>query len=283
VRPAGSTTLDLKVDGVHRVVVVHVPQGYTGTTRAALVLNLHGSGSTAVEEEGFSGMDATADARGFIVAYPQGVIQEAGGFAWNVPGVPLFGGAAVRANAANDIEFLKALVGILEAKYCVNTSRVYAAGFSGGAREASQLACDDSSQFAAVAAVSGLRHPAPCPASRPVPIIAFHGSADPVDPFAGHGQAYWTYSVKTAAREWGAQDGCLKEKTSQPSSDVVLYARSACKGGASVELYEVMGEGHEWPGGPSLPPVVTSVLGPQSSAIDANELIWSFFESHPLA
>ena len=37
-----------------------------------------------------------------------------------------------------------------------------------------------------------------------------------------------------------------------------------------------------WPGGPALPRALTRVLGPQSSAVDANAVIWAFFEAHPL-
>jgi len=59
---------------------------------------------------------------------------------------------------------------------------VYATGFSGGARMTSQLACDDAGLFAAVAPVSGLRRPKPCATTRAVPVISFHGSADPIDP-----------------------------------------------------------------------------------------------------
>jgi polyhydroxybutyrate depolymerase len=77
-----------------------------------LVLNMHGSGSTALEQEGFSGMNSTADTDGFIVAYPQGLIPDGTGFDWNVPGEPLIGGAAVPPHAANDVTFLTKLVGI---------------------------------------------------------------------------------------------------------------------------------------------------------------------------
>jgi polyhydroxybutyrate depolymerase len=229
-------------------------------------------------------MDATANADDFIVAYPQGLIPDGSGFDWNVPGVALFGGSAVPSNAANDIKFLTTLVGILEHKYCVNASEVYATGFSGGAREASQLACDESSLFAAVAPVSGLRRPAPCPTTRAVPIISFHGSADEVDPFAGHGQKYWTYSVATAAKDWAKQDHCAtKAMKSTPSSQVTLTTYEGCAEGASVQLYEVSGEGHEWPGGPTLPSSITSLLGPQSNALSANTVMWSFFEAHQLS
>ena len=274
-----NATLSLSVDGFTRTAVVHRPKGLDSTA-LPLVLNLHGSGSTALEQEEFTGMNATANADEFIVAYPQALIPDGSGFDWNVPKVPLIGGRAVPAHAANDIAFLTALVKILEVRYCVDPQRVFATGFSGGAREVSQLACDDSTTFAAVAPVSGLRRPTPCTSKRAVPVISFHGSADPIDPFGGHGQKYWTYSVTTAARRWSSQDACRNVTTSTPSANIKLTVYAKCANGAVVELYEVLGEGHEWPGGPSLPAAFTSVLGPQSTAIDANSAIWSFFRNY---
>lgn len=279
----GSTMLSLSINGFERTVIVHVAKSAGDAAPLALVLNLHGSGSTALEQEEFTKMNVAANTDDFIVAYPQALIPDGTGFDWNVPGVPLIGGRSVPPKAANDIKFLTSLVRVLEEKYCVNTTEVYATGFSGGAREASQLACDDSSIFAAVAPVSGLRRPTPCPTTRPVPVVSFHGSSDPVDPFAGHGQTYWTYSVTTAAKDWAAQDHCAtKAGTSTPDVGVVLTKYVGCAGGASVELYEVIGEGHEWPGGPTLPSSITSLLGPQSNAVSANSLMWSFFMAHPL-
>jgi poly(3-hydroxybutyrate) depolymerase len=49
-----------------------------------------------------------------------------------------------------------------------------------------------------------------------------------------------------------------------------------------VELYEIIGEGHEWPGGPPLPLALTALLGPQSSLVSANASMWTFFLAHPL-
>ncbi|MGA7836119.1 MAG: PHB depolymerase family esterase [Acidimicrobiales bacterium] len=281
--PGSSATLTLKVNGFERTVIVHLPLGSSDTTPFALVLNLHGSGSTALEQEGFTKMNKTANEDGFIVAYPQALIADGTGFDWNVPGVPLIGGRSVPAHAANDVKFLISLVGILEHRYCVNPHEVYATGFSGGARETSQLACDASSVVAAVAPVSGLRRPSPCRSTRAVPIISFHGSADPVDPFAGNGQPYWTYSVPKAERLWAKQDHCTSgPTTSTPASGATLTTYAKCSGGSEVQLYEVLGEGHEWPGGPTMPSSITALLGPQSSAVNANALMWAFFSAHPL-
>jgi polyhydroxybutyrate depolymerase len=283
VASVGSVTASLSIGGHSRLVIVHVPTGYSASSPTPLVLNMHGSAATAADQEAFSGMDVTSDADGFIVAYPQGLIPDGTGFDWNVPGVPLVGGRAVPSGSADDVAFLTQLVGALEARYCIDPSTVYATGFSGGARMASQLACDASTTFAAVAPVSGLRRPTPCSTTRAVPVVAFHGTADPVDPYDGNGQAYWTYSVPQAAEDWADQDRCSTTPTTTDGSGYTLTAYQGCADGATVELYSVGGEGHEWPGGPAMPKSLTSLLGPQSNAVDADDLMWAFFSAHPLS
>ncbi|MGH9120421.1 MAG: alpha/beta hydrolase family esterase, partial [Acidimicrobiales bacterium] len=211
--------LTLDIDGRQRVVVVHIPPT-KGSADLPLVLSLHGSGNTAHGQEVFTGMDTTSDAGGFIVAYPQALIPVGtSGFDWNVPGASLAGGAPVPKNAPDDMTFIVTLVGILEQRYCVDPTRVYATGFSGGARLLSALACDESTVFAAVAPVSGLRRPTPCPTARPVPMISFHGTDDTIDPYMGGGQLYWTYSVPQAAAFWAQQDHCLSTTTLDPGDE----------------------------------------------------------------
>lgn len=279
----GSTTLRLDVDGVPRTVIVHVPAQYDGASPVPLVLNLHGSNSTASAEEILSGMDLMANANDFIVAYPQAMIPVGVGYDWNVPGVPLYGNQPVPKSAHSDIDFLTELVRVLGGRYCIDARRVYASGFSGGARMVSSLACDASSEFAAIAPVSGLRRPYPCPTTRAVPVISFHGTADPINPYLGHGQPSWTYSVTQAAMDWGGQDGCsLPGANSRPMPGLTLTRYSGCDDGATVELFTVTGEGHEWPAGPVMPRAWVRSLGPQSDAVNANEAMWAFFVAHPL-
>ena len=280
---SGSLRYTLTVGGHLRTVIVHVPASYTSKSRLALVLNLHGSGSTASAEEMFSGTDATANADHFIVAYPQALIADGTGYDWNVPGVPLYSGKYPPAGAPSDVTFLTTLVRDLEGRYCIDLSRIYATGVSGGGRMASQLGCDASSVFAAIAPVAGLRYPSLCPASRPVPVIAFHGTADFIDPFDGFGSGYWTYSVPAAAQMWASHDHCAASPQSTSGRGYRLTRYTGCSGSAQVELYAITGEGHEWPGGPAMPSAVTGVLGPQSDAVSANAVMWDFFQAHPLS
>jgi polyhydroxybutyrate depolymerase len=277
----GTHVLTMKIGGHQRIVIVHVPSR-NKDAKVALVLNLHGSESTALAQEKFSGMDVTADAHTFIVAYPQALIPSGTGFDWNVPNVPLIGGANVPSGAANDVTFLVDVVKRLESKYCIDPHEVYATGMSGGGRMVSQLGCDASSVFAALAPVAGLRFPAPCPTRRAVPVVAFHGTADPVDPYKGNGAAYWTYSVKVAATLWAGHDACATPATVTSHHGYSLTSYATCKGGADVDLYSLKGEGHEWPGGPTLSPLATDVLGPQSNAVNANDVMWTFFIQHTL-
>ncbi len=279
----GDHTVSIVSGGMSRTVVVHIPTGFTDHTPVALLLNLHGSGSTAAGQEAFSGMNRAADSDGFIVAYPQGGIPSGSGYDWNVPGQPLFGGASPPPNAPDDVAFLAQTIRTLEKGLCVDANRVFATGFSGGARMTSQLGCDLSTTVAAIAPVSGLRLPASCAAARAVPVISFHGTADPIDPYTGNGQAYWTYSVPAAAQRWAEHDACSSAATAtHPAPNVLLTEYSGCARGTTVELYTISGEGHEWPGGPRLPSDDTGVLGPQSSVIDADTTMWQFFDAHPL-
>lgn len=278
----GTTTLHLTIDGRDRTVIVHVPPAAATTVNLPLVLDLHGSESDASQQEALSGMDAVADRDGFVVAYPQALIAAKTGFDWNVPNEPLVGGAQPPAGAPDDVAFLTALVPALGQRMCIDPKRVYATGISGGGRMASQLACDAAGTFAAVAPVAGLRLPSPCPGTRPVPVVAFHGTADPVDPYGGSGQGYWTYSVPAAEQRWSAHNHCSATPSTTSGTGYTLTTYPGCAGGAQVELYTLAGEGHEWPGGPTLPKAITKVLGPQSNAVNADDTMWTFFTAHPM-
>ena len=65
-----------------------------------------------------------------------------------------------------------------------------------------------------------------------------------------------------------AEDGTtVKQKTFGPGKD-----------GAEVVLFEIEGGGHTWPG---QKPVV-GFIGKSTLDISANDLIWEFFQKHPM-
>jgi len=255
-RPATPGTRTLIVGG--RTARLHIPKGYRADRALPLVLNLHGTGATAAQQETASQFDGTADGHGFLVAYPHGSRRSGSGFAWNIPGTPTW-----QAAGADEAGYLRQLVARISDEYCVDPRRVYATGFSGGAREVSQLACEPDPVFAAVAAVGGLRAPSPCLAG-PVPVLGIHGTADVQNPYQGHGQPYWTYPVPEAARRWAVHDHCPALPVTSTRAGAVLTGYRPCQGGTTVELYTLPGKGHGWPGG-----------------FATDEVIWRFFADHP--
>src|SRR4051794_5370194 len=259
--PAGrQTTLTLQSGGVERTVVVYVPSAYDGRRSLPLILDLHGSSSTAQEQAVRSGLARIAERKRLIVAEPQGLLPAGppeGTFRWNVPGVTTTDPAA-----PDDEQFLTDVLDHLESTLCVDPRPVYGAGYSGGGRMISQYACDHADRLAAIAPVAGLRaglpvsgpdgpqpDPATCHPSRPVPVVTFAGTADPVNPYGGGGAPYWQYGVETAQARWAEINGCVRgPRTSPLTPHVLRRAYIRCDEGAWVVLYRIEGGGHTWPG-----------------------------------
>jgi polyhydroxybutyrate depolymerase len=69
---AGNSTGRLMSDGIERGFRLHVPESHDSSTPAPLVLNFHGLGSNAIQQELYSGLIGESDEAGFILATPEG-------------------------------------------------------------------------------------------------------------------------------------------------------------------------------------------------------------------
>jgi polyhydroxybutyrate depolymerase len=193
----------------------------------------------------------------------------------------------------DDEQFLSDLIDHLQATLCIDERRIYGAGYSGGGRMISQYACDHPERLAAIAPVAGLRagfpvtgpdgwqpDPATCTPERPVPVITFSGTADPVNPFAGGGAAYWRYGVPAAQARWAEINDCRQgPRTQSVTEHVDQVAYEACPHKADVVMYLIEGGGHVWPSSEAF---VGFGLGEVTFEIDANALIWDFFRHYKL-
>ena len=255
--PAGASEQHLVSGGVERRFVVHMPAGHDGRAALPLVLEFHGSGGTPEGQLATSQLTALADAERFAIVAPQAIDAR-----WNIP---------PDASRANDVRFVSDMLDAVERLVCIDRQRVYATGFSGGGRMSSQLACDLSARVAAIAAVGGLRFPGPCERARSMPVLAFHGTADAVNPYAGGGQPYWGTGVEAAFDGWGGHNGCGPRRESRVAASVaqLTYAGRDC---SDVVLYRIDGLDHSWPG----------AIYTDREEGTANDLIWAFFVGHPL-
>lgn len=246
--------------GAVRTYSLHLPVGYVPGVPVPLVVNLHGTASNALEHERVSGMSRLADAEGFAVVYP------------NALGSPPMWRIGPCAEGRRDLAFLCELVEHLRAGLSIDPRRIYAAGLSNGAGMANRMACEMPDLIAALGTVSGA-YPYwdECQPARPVPVIAFHGTADRQVPYGGMGTAL--PPIRVWAAEWARRNRC-------DPTPVVVYRRNRIVGEAWrdgegrdwVILYTVEGGGHCWPGSPGGPP----------GAICAASLMWDFFAAHPL-
>lgn len=251
-------------DGRHYV--LYVPPSYDGTTALPVVINLHGDGSNAVQQAFVSGFQFKAAAADFITITPDatGTPQT-----WNF--LPITGGA-------DDIGFIRAALDRTEADLCVDASRVYATGISSGASMAVRLACSLPDRIAAIGLVAGIWYPSDCPTTKPMPVIEFHGTNDPVAPFAGGvvlAGATPSPDIEDAAAAWANADGCDPDAASdRVAANVRTLAYSQCRDNVAVELFIVEGGGHTWPGSAAedLP-----ATGTTTHEVNATDEIWQFF------
>jgi polyhydroxybutyrate depolymerase len=147
------------------------------------------------------------------------------------------------------------------------------------------LACTLADRIAAIGGVSGayLFPRDECRPPRAVPVIAFHGTGDPIVPYLG-GESASFHEPFPPVTEWGAgwaaRNGCAEKPESLPQTGEVTGIRySGCRGDAEVILYTVHGGGHAWPGGEPLP---EWLVGRTTQDIDATAVMWEFFLRHPL-
>lgn len=187
--------------------------------------------------------------------------------------------AAAEPSRADDVSFVRAVHGALTTRLCIDTSRVYATGHSRGGRFASRLASEMSDVFAAIAPVGGLRYPRPNNATRPVAVVAFHGTGDPVNPYDGGGAPYWQTGVEEAASAWARHNGCRRSATVTVSATVTKLVHDECDGQANVVLYRLDGMGHTWPGSQWYARRPGSARGSSSLEVSASELMCAFWEA----
>src|SRR5580698_2387729 len=277
--PVSETELrqNVTVDGVQRWYLLTTPPTHKGAP-LPVVVDLHGLSEGATLEAITTQFSPKALSDGFIVVFPQGTGNPVG---WNIQP-----GTSTHPN--RDIAFMNAMLDQLETRLCVDTSRVYATGLSDGALFTSLLACTMTNRFAAFAPVAGVVVPTPCHPSRPVAIIAFHGTADPTLPFNGgtpgttpppvnlHGPGY-----PANVQAWAVKDGCDPSSTDTQVSSQVIRRTYPCPAGTAVEFYIIVGGGHAWPGS-AVSRAITSVTGFTTFQINATDQIWAFFQRFQL-
>jgi polyhydroxybutyrate depolymerase len=276
---------DIPVERTGRYLEV-LPSSYSSAAPMPLVMDLHGYQEGLEIHRMMSNMTSTGEAHGFVVVIPEVTNT-----------VPRWDASI----GSPDTLFLAAVLDQVEANHCIDLNRVYVTGLSNGAFMTSVLACQLSDRVAAVAPVAGIRDPEGCAFQRPVPIITFHGTADtyvaydgglgssvanlPTDDGGTIGTAVVANTgptIEEIAAAWAGRNGCAASPPAvtavAPDVDELAFD---CPPATETELYRVNGGGHTWPGS-AFSQQIESIVGYTTVSIDANELMWAFFQAHPL-
>jgi polyhydroxybutyrate depolymerase len=249
-----------------------------------VVFALHGFAGNGHGLRSIAVWEPIAEREKFLVVYPDGSSFP---LRWNI-------GPVANIPTVDDVGFIRDVIADLAAIAPVDRARVYVTGFSNGGQMTHRIACRLADQVAAVGIVDGFDAGmlAPCDASRPVPLMAFFGTDNPL---AGADYPPWfqrlinvtidetepplpANAIELWLAAWAERNECGPSPSRLPAAGNASGIRyEACADDAEVIMYSIEGQGHAWPGGPALP-----LLGGSVSDINASEVLWAFFKQHPL-
>jgi len=245
-------------DGVTREYIIYVPEEYDNNTQIPLMLNFHGGGITASGHVYFSDMRPMSEEESFILVYPQGLAN-----VWNIS----LSSDKSSKNTTDDFGFILSVINKISSDYNIDTTRIYAAGFSNGAGMAHGLACVMNDKIAAIVSMGGLLYKHTSDNTNPSPkgIMSIHGTLDDSRPYDGienyylsinEMHAYWININKTNATPVVSDF----ESDGQP---VEYYSYKNGTNNTLIDHYKVYDAGHYW-------------LEINYNGKNTNQLIWHF-------
>ena len=253
------TLVEIMVDGVRRQYRLSAPQADAGVALPVLMA-FHGGDGRNYPFPQQQEFEELVEAEGVIVVYPLAELVPPNEGEWQLN---------TSESSTQDIDFVEALIDDLSARYCVDSNRIYATGYSLGSMFTYELACHLSSRFAAIASFAGTMpmEPNSCVLEDNASIMHIHGQDDWIISY----DTAWEWKewdsvgtmmdIPSLIRFWSEQYNCQNESETQ--SDSVLHiVHDACDEGVRVEHYRLTGVEHEWPG--------------TISGVSTHEVIWNF-------
>lgn len=270
-------------DGLTRTYTLNLPPNYYEAGDFSLVIAMHGGGGNAGQFETSCKLTQKANTAKFIVVYPDGV--KSNGLlksqTWNAGGCCDY----ARDHNINDVKFISELIDKLVTSYKINPKKVYATGHSNGGMMAYRLACELSGKIAAIAPNSStMVVTQPCNASRAVPVLHMHSILDSNVPYTGGTgtgvSKHYNPPLDSVFHVWSLKNTCATPAQIVTNNSSYKFTKwTDCSNNVSIQYYLTKDGGHAWPGG--LPGGLPGADTP-SNVINANDLLWDFFQQYQL-
>jgi poly(3-hydroxybutyrate) depolymerase len=206
-----SGTRTISSAGQNRTYILRVPDNYDRTKPYKLIFAFHWLNGTAgnVSGGGYYGLQGLSNNSAILVA-PQGIDN-----GW--------------ANTGNrDLTLVDNLTALIEGDLCVDTTQVFALGWSYGGSMSYAVACARPAVFRAVAVLSGANLSGCSPGTQPVAYLGIHGTHDSV----------LNISLGRSTRDtFVRNNGCTAQNPPEPargSLTHVVTAYAGCRAGYPV-------------------------------------------------
>jgi polyhydroxybutyrate depolymerase len=193
-----SATYMISAGGMNRTYILRVPDNYDANRPYRLILSYHPLGGTAqqISSGNFYGLWSMSNGS-TIFAAPQGI-----GNGWSDSG-------RSRTMGGQDIALTKAIVDELTSKLCIDTSRIFAEGFSMGGSMSYAIACALPDVVRGVVAHSGGPMSGCMTHTKPVAYFMTHGTTDNVCTYPGYGVPQ--------VNDFAKVNGCMPREMPTPS------------------------------------------------------------------
>jgi poly(hydroxyalkanoate) depolymerase family esterase len=277
---------------------LYVPAGYQAGTAMPLIVALHGCTQTADKFRQQTGFDALADAKGFIVVYPEQPSSANYLSCWN------FFQQQHMSRGTGEPSLIAGITSWVQQHYTVDAHRTYVSGLSAGGAMADVMAATypdlyaaagvgSGCEYAAGAACAGYQSADPETAgqqaykamgsrARQMPFIVFEGDADRTVPPVNAQQLVREDQVEADWADDGVENGSVPRAPTQVVDGQVAGGRSYTvshysdgHGHELGQLWVVHGMAHAWSGGDASQQY-SDPGGPGESAA-----MYDFFMSHP--
>jgi polyhydroxybutyrate depolymerase len=271
---------------------MHIPPNLPENSTPALLLVLHGGGGTGEGMERsltLGGFNTFSDEQDVLIVYPDGIEKN-----WNDGRTNVSDPA--HEQQIDDVGFFTLLMEELSEEFSVDPHRIFVTGISNGAMMSYRLAIELPEKIAAIAPVAGAL---PIDlvsfnmSNTPVSVCVLSGTQDPLVPWEGGLVGFprnprgIVLSVQDSVMYWVEHNNCVNtpNNTLLPDNDpkdktwVQQDSYSYGQNNTEVVLYTIYNGGHTWPDGLQYLP--ESLVGRTTHDINANNVIWDFFLTHP--
>jgi poly(3-hydroxybutyrate) depolymerase len=244
----------IDIDAVKRTYVLHVPADVG--PGAALVVVLHGRGSSGADEMDRGHWQSKADKEKFIVAAPDALDSYVGVEHKKTPAIrdwikrnyqALLGHNVVRWHGGrNDVKLIESVIDRVSVERRIDPSRIYIVGYSRGGFMAHRMAMEIADRLAGVAVVSPDVEPGPAKVpARPLSFLLVSGDQDPFHPVSSDRPA-------ATMERWRVADHCPSlSDVDLRSAGLTAEGAGPCAEGTEIRYVIAHGVTHDWTEAPT--------------------------------